>query len=339
MADKIEEARFALERVQNFDVDLLPRKDILGSTLSFEAAVEPATRIIRLFQQIPLDHLKDLTSDHLTILTDQSNSFYKMLTNVLGFSPEKIDSPAQTRIQYINEITTTYNQLFNVVHPLVSYLSSRQRDFAALEREARAAVQAATDQANSLKEMLSKDRDEAQRILEEVRQVAAEQGVSQQAIYFKDESEKHDGEANKWRLYTAITAVILILFAFLSLFLHKWSFIAPNNIYEAIQIGLSKILIFGVIAYMLILCARNFLSHKHNSIVNKHRQNALLTFNALADAARGEDKRDIVLTHAAACIFMPQETGYIRAGGSQDGGAVKLIEIIPKLGGSGTAPS
>ncbi len=102
---------------------------------------------------------------------------------------------------------------------------------------------------------------------------------------------------------------------------------------------MSKVLIFGVIAYMLVLCARNFLSHKHNGIVNRHRQNALLTFKSLTDAASGEDRRDIVLTHAAACIFSPQDTGYTRGPSGQDNSPAKLFEVLPKLSGSsgGTA--
>jgi hypothetical protein len=83
---------------------------------------------------------------------------------------------------------------------------------------------------------------------------------------------------------------------------------------------------------MLLLCARNFLSHKHNAIVNRHRQNALLTFNALVKAAGSEDRSDVILTYAAACIFSPQETGYTKAGASsQSELPLNIIQAIPKL--------
>ncbi len=101
--------------------------------------------------------------------------------------------------------------------------------------------------------------------------------------------------------------------------------------------ALSKLLIFAVLAYMLLLCARNFLAHKHNSIVNKHRQNALLTFKALADAASKEDQRDVVLTYAAACIFSPQETGYTKSGGAQLELPTNIIQAIPRIASGGSA--
>jgi hypothetical protein len=114
-----------------------------------------------------------------------------------------------------------------------------------------------------------------------------------------------------------------------ALFIHKIPYFIPQNTYEAVQLSISKSLIFAVIAYLLILCGRNFLSHKHNAIVNKHRQNALLTFKALVDAAGSEQNRDIVLTHAASCIFSPQETGYTK--GSQQTNVTGLVETIPRL--------
>lgn len=335
--DVLAEAVNSIERVQNFDTSRLPRRDILGSEFSFDAAVDPAGRIIRLFQQLPTEHLQDLPARSLQIIRDHSNSFFNLLESILSYSPGVEQNPTGVRNEYIASLNSLYDPIFSALHPVIGYLSSRQRDFGALERNARAAVQMATDQANAAMESLNKDREEAQRILDEVRRVAAEQGVSQQAIYFRDEAEKHEKYADTWRLYTVFTAIGLGVFAFMSLFIHKIPFINPANTYEAIQVGLSKVLIFGVIAYMLVLCARNFLSHKHNAIVNRHRQNALLTFKSLTDAASGEDRRDIVLTHAAACIFSPQETGYTRGQSGQDNSPAKLIEVLPKLSGSSGA--
>jgi hypothetical protein len=90
---------------------------------------------------------------------------------------------------------------------------------------------------------------------------------------------------------------------------------------------------------MLFHCARTALAHRHNAVVNHHRENALLTFNALVAAAADEDNRDIVLTHAASCIFAPQDTGYTRHTTSQ-GSAVQVIEALPKIAraaGQGTS--
>ena len=85
---------------------------------------------------------------------------------------------------------------------------------------------------------------------------------------------------------------------------------------------------------MLILSAKNFLSHQHNAIVNKHRQNALMTFNALVTAGISKESKDIVLMHAAACIFAPQETGYAKSEGGASASKT-LVEMMPKTLKSG----
>jgi len=93
--------------------------------------------------------------------------------------------------------------------------------------------------------------------------------------------------------------------------------------------ALSKVLIFAVISFVLYLSARNFLSHKHNAIVNRHRQNALMTYKAIVEAT-GDNQQtsDAILIHAASCIYAPQPTGY--AGSSDFQGAKSVIELLSK---------
>ena len=84
----------------------------------------------------------------------------------------------------------------------------------------------------------------------------------------------------------------------------------------------------------MILCARNFLSHTHNAIVNKHRQNALLTFKSLAGAAGNNSNQDIILTQAAACIFSPQDTGYTKHTSETSSGAANAVmQNLPRVVG------
>ncbi|MFC7538704.1 hypothetical protein ACFQU2_03565 [Siccirubricoccus deserti] len=262
-------------------------------------------------------------------IKSSADSLYSILDEIIKFDARQGDAFSR-RTNLIATLQTQYVQHFTTLHSMISYGASRLRDYSALERDARAAMQAASDRADAIAAELEGHQAEAQRILEDVRKTAAEQGVSQQAIYFKDESQEHDAEAHRWRRYTVSVAVALGVYALLSIGLHKVPWLAPTNTYEAVQLGLSKVLIFAVMGYMLFLSARNFLSHKHNAIVNRHRQNALLTFKALVDAAGQEEKRDIVLTYAAACIFAPQETGYTK-GGAQTDLPTNIFQAVPKL--------
>ena len=116
----------------------------------------------------------------------------------------------------------------------------------------------------------------------------------------------------------------------MSLFLHKIDWIKPESYAETIQLVTSKVLIFSVLGYLLIMAARNYATHKHNAVVNRHRQNALLTYRALVAAAEETGTQDIVLAHAASCIFSPQETGFAQGKGDSGGASKSVLELFTK---------
>ena len=332
MAITIEATQKSLQRVQEFDISTLPREAELGQAMSFTTAVEPAQRVIDLFRQFPLQFLADLPDNQLQQIRSTADAFYNQLQEIINFDPKSPDA-WQRRESLIQTLRDRYQNVFNDIFSLISFGASRQRDFARIEQDFRASIQRSEDAATDLMKRLEEQEAEGKRIIDEVRKVAAEQGVSQQAAYFRDESGLHKTESDGWRNWTLIAAGTVAAFAVLSIFLHKIPGLAPSNAYEAIQLTVSKILIFTVMGYVLLLCARNFLSHKHNEIVNKHRQNALLTFKALVEAAGTAERRDVILTYAAACIFSPQETGYTKSGGDNPKQELpmNIIQAIPKL--------
>jgi hypothetical protein len=171
----------------------------------------------------------------------------------------------------------------------------------------------------------------ANRVLAEVRKVAAEQGVGFQATYFKSEADNHDLIAVQWRTYTIVAGAALGIFAVAAMFLHKWDVLHPADATEAVQFSLAKLGLFAVLGFALILCSKTFLAHTHNAIVNRHRQNALLTFQALVNAAKEESKKDIILTHASACMFSPQETGFTKHSAE---GTSNIIQLLTKAPGA-----
>ena len=202
--------------------------------------------------------------------------------------------------------------------PYISYAVARTVDFNRLEEQGRAAIQSIDDRTASLLKGIEESQSQIQQTLDDVRAAAAEQGVTQQARYFKEAADTHDHQASRWLTRTLWAVAGLVTYAVASIFIHLIPGVTPTTTYAAFQLGASKLLIFIVIGYLVLICGRNFLSHTHNSIVNRHRQNALQTFTTLVDAAKTPQAQDIVLSHAAASIFEPQETGYAKQQASQD---------------------
>lgn len=322
-----DEAKASLERMQNFDIQSLPREQELGTKLNFKDAVGPASRLVELYARLAPAALQDFPADKLNQLRDITNENYNLLDQVMTFSPE-LSNPHEARQTLIEQITNAYPSAFNVAHPLIAYSLHRAADFQRLDRDARTTLQTVRDQGDALKQQLENQLKEAEKIVDEVRQVAAETGVSQQASYFKGAADDHEKASESWRKRTVSLAWLLGVYGVASLFIAKIPLLEPSDTYQSIQLGVSKILIFAVLSFMLYLSARSHLSHKHNEIVNRHRQNSLLTYRALVDAAGSSENREVILTHAAACIYAPQPTGY-----SQDGGeATKASSVVEVMG-------
>lgn len=302
MSDQeIAAARASLARVQSFDVAELPRKEDLGREWSFEPAVQPAQKAIALFQLVPDHIVPEPPPSARSQLRNAADSLYNLFNQIKTFSAQSGNSSAE-RQSILASVKDNYESWFNQLQPALVFSTSTQRDVSRIENEARAAAQAAQDEAVWLTSTLADHQKEAERVLADVRKLAAEQGVGFQAVYFKTEADKHDVTAPDWRSWTVKAAILVAVLALLSPFVTKLDLLKPQDIHESVQLLAAKFVIFTTAGSLLVLCARNFLAHTHNAIVNRHRQNALLTFQALVDAAKGEDKKDIVLTHAAACM-------------------------------------
>lgn len=324
-----EDALKSLERLQNFDVATLPREDTLGSGMNFNDAVKPAEKLIGFYKQISLSSLDDLPKQQLDTIHSQANADYNRFEEILNFSQTETNA-FNRRNAIIEKVKSSYQATFIKLHHLVSYSASKSADFQRLETEARAAIQTIEDLREELNTNLATTQKEARQVLKKIQDVAAEQGVSQQAAYFNTESQNHSTAANTWKKGVFYSAGLMFLYASVSLFIHKIPILAPTNAYESVQLGVSKVLIFAVISYMLYLSARNFLAHKHNAIVNKHRQNALMTYTALVEASGDEDNKEVILGHASSCIFSPQTTGYSRESGSGAPSAKSVVELLTK---------
>lgn len=84
------------------------------------------------------------------------------------------------------------------------------------------------------------------------------------------------------------------------------------------------------------------MANRHNYAINKHKQNAILTLVNFVESTALQDKKDIILTYAANCIYSQQETGF----NNQSSGSTnpsdqiaKVAEAIGKLVPRGDKPN
>jgi hypothetical protein len=177
--------------------------------------------------------------------------------------------------------------------------------------------------------------EQAQETLREIQDVAAKAkeaasitGVAQHASYFKEEADGYKRSSSKWLAWTVILAVAAAGYSL-------WSFrFAPIHAVEGsaswwphVTYLTSRLIVLSVIFFGMGWSARNYRAHKHNEIVNRHRQNALRTFETFAVAASDPATKDAVLIAATKSIFEAQSSGYL-AGEPEKVPSGTVIEVL-----------
>ena len=324
----LEEAKSSLGRIQSFQSEKLVQSGRLGES-SFDAAVKPAQRVVSLFKQLPSESLDYFPDAELNVVKSQANSLHQIFDEILSFDVNEGDV-RNRQAQYVDRLKEAYQGYFTRLYPLISYSMARTVNFGHLEQQGRAAVQEIRDQTDRLMHEMKGQKESADGILEDVRKTAAERGVSQEANYFKEEADAHKQESKNWRCWTVVMAVLVGLYGVSTLFLHKIPWITPENTNEIIQFAVGKVLVFFVLAYMLGICAKNFLSNRHNEIVNRHRQNALMTYKSLFDAGGTPEARDVILNHAASSVYRLHDTGYTKTGDNSGSSSSSVVEVLPR---------
>lgn len=326
--DLLRESTSSLVRMQSFDPTSLRQERRLGEQMCFGEAVDPAEKLVNFYRRLSPEILEDLTNQQLTTIRDQSNADFNRFDQIIKFDVGQ-NNAAQTRASMIAQLQGAYDAAFNALWGFVAYGVAKNTDSSLLEVKARAALQSIEDGARDLTRELEKHEKDADDILTNIKKVAAEQGVSQQASYFKELAEAHLAQSVSWRTATISVTVVTVLFALLSAFAFKISWMRPENSLDAIEFMTGKVIFFLTLGAIIALCAKNFLAHQHNAIVNRHRQAALQTYRSLVEAGSSVGTQDIVLAQAAACIFGPQETGFSKD--SQEGsGGKSVMELLTK---------
>ena len=178
--------------------------------------------------------------------------------------------------------------------------------------------------------------------LEATRKAISEIAVSQEARHFDIEAARHAVAAWWWLGWTVLSVGIFLVVAVPGAFEYVVSTTSPSTFAALVAAPtsgqgvfgvplpylLSKLVTLGAISFLIGICAKNFLSHRHNTVLNRHRVNALMTFEALAKSAVSDTSRDVILHHAASCIFNPQDTGFGKVG--EAGPGINIVEAVQR---------
>ena len=320
----------ALDKLSQIDAKSLVRKDELGAQLCFEDGLPYFQRTLTLFSDLsalPLDSLSYTDMSELTAVAEKALNEFTIISK---FSVETYpENTIGRRNQLIVNFSNQYNQYHKIVAPRLAYLVAKEMDIGALKAKADDIVQDLEQSIAEHMHKLQERESKADGILESMRKAAGEAGVSAHAFHFAEEAKAQAKGASGWLVVTVAVALATLLFAGYTI--HFYAQEAESlSIQHSIQIGIAKLIAFSVFYFGLIWSGRNYRAQRHNYVVNKHRQNALSTFDAFVKAAGDEATKDAVLLRATEAIFTPGASGYI-TGESEPQGTSHILEVLRQV--------
>lgn len=185
--------------------------------------------------------------------------------------------------------------------------------------------------------------------LKSAKEAASLLGIVEHAKFFEQEALDHQRSAYWW-----LAATVLLLVA---AFAAGWNLYKTNSLLTGavaekldthgagapkpspdvgseIRLTVARIVILSILLSAAVWTGRVYKAHRHNFIINRHRRNALSTFQTFAAGASDMETKNAVLLQATTCIFGPQNTGYITQDKESEG-YPQILEIIRGVGGTG----
>lgn len=254
------------------------------------------------------------------------------LAQITGYSPT---GNASLRNSLANDLMASYDRAYDAISVV---LAVSRREIVSSEAEAASILETLREQEQIAKREIGAT-------IASVREVAKETGIAAHAKLFKDEADKHN-TMSKWWL--GVTASLALLTGFFAWYNYNKVFDALQAAVSApplpqgasppigttalaIQFAVAKLIGFSILFSAVVWAGRVYRAHRHNVVVNRHRQNAMGTFEVFVKAASADDQtKNAVLLQATQCIFSPQSTGYLGAEKEPEG-VSQLVEVIRSL--------
>jgi hypothetical protein len=311
--------------------DPVGRTADLGTENGFQQLNADAVRLRDELSALEGVSLASLTTVQLGVLVERGNQLQQVLARLKAFKPGSTQNPGTVRNSILEDFRKTVSEYLVGIRP-IAYLGRVQ----ALAADLHDVRRLADDMSRHSEELLVSHAERyshmeaaAEQLISQMRETLASTSVSTQAQFFKQAADQHAKVARfalNWVVgLSVLTAVAVAVFAWFSV--RYWPGLSTA---QAVQIVAAKALIISVCVSGIVLATRTHRAHQHNEIVNRHRVNALSTFDAFTKAAGSDaDTKNAVLLHASTCIFSAQPSGY--AHGDADGLAAPQILDIAKV--------
>lgn len=314
----------ALDWFKACDLEGLRREE-LGEKLSFEQAMPDIERVVKFYRNLLDCNLAELPVVTMNQISGAGAATIDILGKIGSFDPEKAQNPFPERAQLIQQIRDRWEADYPAVAPVLAYATKSSADFQRLEREARGTLSELGESKKQFKKTADEILASMTSALGEVQDAAKKAGVAQHATHFNDEANLSKSIAIGW----LVAGIVFGLGAASYVVLHvepALSTLTNPTAMQLVQASIPRLLIVFILTFGMIWSAKNFTSSAHNYVVNRHRRNALASFQTFVEGASKPDVKDAVLMQATHAIFTPQDSGFAK--GEVPNPASQVVEVF-----------
>lgn len=291
----------------------------LGKELNFEPLIPAFGEVIRMCKLLETVVAAD---PPYGLLCQINNDLHHIpgYNQIRSFSIH-VSNPVNQRNQLIDSYKSHASGFTQQVAPIIASAQATASQNQSYSIQLKEAVDSATSAAKEVQELLRTTRESAQKV-----------GVSRHAKHFAEQAKEHRRWAWGWLTATVLTTAVTGGVLYCN-YVKTHENTSSLDTSQSLQLAIAKLAIFSVLVSSIIWCGRSYKAHRHNYVVNRHRQNALSSFETFAKSTNDDQTKNAVLLQATKCIFEPQTSGYMTSD-SDSGGTSQIIEIVKNIGSS-----
>lgn len=292
----LDRLREALDEIVSVDPQSFSEISAHGVTLDLSTGVPVVERLVGVFRTIRDSDLGAIPDAHRQTLAQELHRTLAECQQIRELDPRN-----QSPENITSSLRTVYQEVYSNVSPILAHVGTDPAGLEELKRQAETAV----GRIASAEEQVGTMLEESDTALSQIKQAAAEAGVTEHAIIFDKAAKRHAKTKYIWLGAGVILAATTLLLAW-----HMAGQVEERSLPEAIQFMGARIILFGVLTYALVSCVRTYRAEAHNQVVNAHRYNAMRSFKLFTAASSDEATRNAVLMQATQCIFSHRPSGF-----------------------------
>ena len=289
----------------------------------------------------PRESLIGLSKDNIQQIRNYLQQLLDRFQEVYNFNPQNSDlqNSREEHKRTLQEIVSFCDEVKQQLGPIVTYLKSKEVE--QLETQVKATVadtvteaveklNTETDrlqkQGRSIRtKMKLKGQEDFNQLRDQMQDLLAKESVSEYGTIFEGQANEHKGAARGWLISTVVlsigfSGVFVWLFNVLRLGGTEWVGVLQNIF--------TKGFLLSLIYLLLNRSIKNYTAQKHLEVINRHRQNALDTFERFVSSAARQETKEEVLLAATNAIFDANQSGYLSAKMRGNENVSPILQVI-----------